>query len=227
MSVSFMLRRVLVSAVCLSLAASCTHVLTISNLPDTRTHGATPARMVTVGVVNIGSRETEYYVEAIAASLELAASVERVVYPYVKTAAAVDVVANVSVDPEYRGAWTNFLVNWPGYLLFAPAWNGYKYRANPRTRVQLMTPEVERIETISWEYEYVFHQADMDRTWTGIGWLEFGVIPLIGGVVFIRYDSNQTLPFMRAVRYNYGNQVASQISQRLSDFPPLNIPHPR
>jgi hypothetical protein len=72
-------------------------------------------------VVNIGSRETEYYVEAIAASLELAASVERVVYPYVKTAAAVDVVANVSVDPEYRGAWTNFLVNWPGFLLFAPA----------------------------------------------------------------------------------------------------------
>lgn len=225
--VSVMLERFLVGAVCLLFAASCTHILTIENLPATQLHSTTLARPITLGVVNSGGiEETEQYVQAIAQSLRLAASIERVIYPCTNTG-NVDVVANVSVDPEYRGALTNFLVNWPGFLVFAPAWNGYLYRANPRTRVQLTTPQGKSLETISWEHEYEFHQADMGRTWTEIGWLEYSVIPLIAGIVFIQYDTDQTPAFIGEVKDNYGNQVAAQITQRLPNIPLPDISPPR
>jgi hypothetical protein len=118
------------------------------------------------------------------------------------------------VNPEYRGAGTNFLVNFPGFLVFAPAWNGYKYQANPRTSVVLRSSAGQTTEAIAWQHNYEFHQADIGRTWTQISWLEFGVIAFIGGVAFVSYDTDQTEPFIETVRTGYGRQIAHLISQR-------------
>ena len=214
-----MIRHVALVAPLLLLCA-CVHTLEIDNLPaDSFTASALANRPLAVGVVNASSApETDGYVEAVALALQLQASVARVIYPWSK-GTSVDVVANVTVDPEYKGAGANFLVNWPGFLVFAPAWNGYKYRANPRTRVQLTDASGQALDTIDWQYDYSFHQADMGRTWTEVGWLEWSVIPLVAGFVFINYDTDQTPHFIREVAPSYGKQVADQIAQRLSTTP--------
>ncbi len=199
---------------------ACTHTLEIDNLPaDSFTAPASVSRALTVGVVDASSDpETDGYVGAVAQALQLQASVARVVYPWPK-GTLVDVVATVTVEPEYKGSGLNFLINWPGFLVFAPAWNGYKYRANPRTRVQLTDVSGQAIDAIDWQYDYTFHQADMGRTWTEIGWLEYSVIPLVAAFFFIQYDTDQTPHFIRAVAPSYGKQVAGQIAHRLSATP--------
>src|SRR5262245_60532211 len=195
---------------------ACTHVLEISNKPPRAPFQSTPAtKALTVGVVNAGDAEHEGYVEGIARALQLQAEVARVVYPYVR-GTVVDVVANVNVTPEYGGSGRNFWINWPGFFVFAPAWNGYRYRANPRTKVQLSMSDGEQLEVLDWDHEYIFHQADMGRTWTEIGWLEWGVTPLIAGFFFMNYDTDQTPHFITAVSDDYGKQVAGLIAQGLT-----------
>jgi len=211
---SFILSSILCAT---SALLACTHALKIDNLPDTSFTSAPPPKQsaLVIGVVNHGSPDTEGYVEAVAQALQLHAAVGRVIYPHAK-GAEVDALIQISVNPEYRGAGTNFLVNWPGFLAFAPAWNGYKYRANPRTKVEIAAPDGQTLDTLSWEYDYVFHQADMGRTWTELGWLEWGVTPLIGGFVFMQYDTDQTPHFIEEASASYGRQVAAQIAQRLA-----------
>ena len=42
----------------------------------------------------------------------------------------VDVLAEVLITPEYKGSGWNFWINFPGFIVFAPAWNGYVYKVN-------------------------------------------------------------------------------------------------
>lgn len=207
------------------LTSGCTHRLTIDEFPDAPFVDAARSHPLTVGVVDMGGAEfSDDYVEAVAQSLMMQAAVSRVVYPYV-SGTEVDVIANVAVDPEYRGAGTNFLVNWPGFLVFAPAWNGYKYQGNPRTRVQLTTADGTPITEIDWEYNYVFHQADIGRTWTMVTWLEWSVIGFVSGIVFTRYDTDQTGPFVDEISDSYGRQIATRIAAALTSWaPPPPVP---
>ncbi len=218
------MRRAVAAALSLCLGLGCTHTLTIKKYPGMPSVDAAPPRPLVIGLVNQGGAPySEQYVEAIARGLQLQASVERVVYPYAR-GSSVDVIANVDVNPEYKGAGTNFFVNFPGWLVFAPAWNGYKYQANPRTRVELTTPDGSSIGEISWEHNYVFHQADMGRTWTEVSWFEVGIIALIGGIVFVQYDPDQTPHFIEEVSNSYGRQVALEISRGLANYSPLKRP---
>ena len=218
------MRRAVTAALSLCLGLGCTHTLAINKYPGMPFVGAAPPRPLVIGLVSQGGAPySELYVEAIAKGLQLQAAVERVVYPYVR-GSSVDVIANVDVTPEYQGAGMNFFVNFPGFLVFAPAWNGYKYQANPRTRVELVTPDGSSIGEISWEHNYVFHQADMGRTWTELSWFEVGIMAFIGGIVFTQYDTDQTPHFIEEVANSYGRQVAARISRGLTDYSRPNQP---
>ena len=210
----------LLLALVLIVPPGCTHRLSVDQYPEVPFVQNAPARPIVVGVVDAGGGEfSEEYVGAVAKSLAMQAGVSRVVYPYV-SGAQVDVIANIAVEPEYKGAGTNFLVNWPGFLVFAPAWNGYKYQGNPRTRVQLVAADGSPISELDWEHNYVFHQADIGRTWTMLTWLESSIIGFIGGIVFIRYDTDQTGPFVEAIEDNFGRQLATRIVTSLAAWTP-------
>ena len=218
------MRGAVTAALSLCLGLGCTHTLTIKKYPGMPSVDAAPPRPLVIGLVNQGgSPYSELYVGAIAKGLQLQAGVERVVYPYVR-GSSVDVIASVDLNPEYQGAGTNFFVNFPGFLVFAPAWNGSKYQSNPRTRVELATRDGSFIGEISWEHNYVFHQSDIGRTWTQLSWLEAGIIAFIGGIVFIRYDDDQTPHFIDEVASSYGRQVAARISRSLADYSRPNQP---
>ena len=206
----------LVALACFSSTIGCTHLLHIKDLPPPPAAAKAPTRPLVVGVAaDRTAADAKGYVEAIGRSLTMNKAVQRVVYPYA-SGDQVDVVADVTVSPTYDGTGKNFLINFPGFLVFAPCWYGYEYHANPHTKVELKTPDGKPIDTISWEYDYVFHQADIGRTWTEISWLEVGAIALIGGIVFVNYDTDQTPEFIGKVAPNYGDNIATLIANRLS-----------
>lgn len=104
-----------------------------------------------------------------------------------------DYVATITVDSDYKGSGWNFLINWPGFLIFTPAWHGYNYTIEHYTSVLLTDAKSgAQIDTIIVPIELDIRHAAINRTWTEIGWLEFGIIPLVGGFFFMEYDDNVT-----------------------------------
>jgi hypothetical protein len=206
-----------VVAAALSLSsAACTHVIELVDPPSPPAAAAPTARPVVVGLAgDTKNPEMRAYLDAIARGLQTQGAVQRVVHPYAP-GTPVDVVADVRIAPEYDGSGWNFLINFPGFLVFAPAWNGYVYHANPKTTVELRTADGKKIDTVNFEHDYSFRQADIGRTWTEISWFEVGAIALVGGVYCMNYDVDQTLPFIEKVAPNYGAHVAQLIADRVA-----------
>jgi hypothetical protein len=136
-----------------------------------------------------------------------------------------DVVANIKVTSDYAGSGWNFLINWPGFLIFTPAWNGYVYKANYQVDVAL-AKGADNAPIDSWQMPIHLNlrQAEIDRTWTEVGWLEWGVIPLIGGMVFTAYDKDVTDPLIQKIEVPIGNYVAQEIVNRINTCDSLFVP---
>jgi len=65
----------------------------------------------------------------------------------------------------------NFLINWPGFLIFMPAINGYIYEANYDVEVTLTEAAGDsKIDTWSIPIRLNLRHAAMNRTWTEVGW---------------------------------------------------------
>ena len=122
---------------------------------------------------------------------------------------------DIAVNPKYVGSGQNFVVNFPGLLIFAPAIWGYKYTADIDTRVNITNLKDNTSRQIAVPTRYVFRQADMGRTWTEVSWFEVGIIALVGGTVFTGYDNDVTPEFITTVSPNYGAYVSRKIIDAL------------
>ncbi len=142
-----------------------------------------------------------------------------VLLPYnMSSSRQVDVVANVSVQSEYKGSGWNFLVNFPGFLIFAPAWNGYVYKVNYNVNVGLTKgSDRTQIDSFSVPIHLNIRHADMNRTWTEISWFEVGVIALVGGIVFTGYDDSVSQLVMEKVQAPIGDYIAQEIVNRINN----------
>jgi hypothetical protein len=198
-------------------ASGCSHAMRITNLHEYQpvpTAPLEPPRVVGVTSASIADPTTRGLVDAVAESLRRDASFDRVLYPYDGRRDA-DLVLEISVSPRYSGRGSNFFVNWPGFLIFAPAIWGYGYEAAIETQVSIRTP-AGATQEIAIPTRYTFRQAEIDRTWTEIGWFELGIIPLIGGAAFTQYDPDLTPEFVSKVGPNYGAYVAQRIREALA-----------
>lgn len=205
----------------LSLTA-CSHPMRITNQDE---YFATPIaqskdfKIIGVTSANSSDPENSKYVNAIVDGLKRGGNFEKVIYPY--NASMHDSVCNYAIDitvkPEYTGRGSNFFVNWPGFLIFAPAIWGYGYNADIETVANISKNGSGQSQQINVVTNYKFRQAEIDRTWTEIGWLEFGLIPLIGGAAFMEYDPDVTGEFIAKVSPTYGEYVARKITETINN----------
>ncbi len=198
------------------LAIGCSHQLRITNADEYFSRPTPPLREpLKVGIVSqsVSHRQNGRYVEAIVDALRNTGSFDKVLYPYDPAIHGdlVNLIVDIAVEPKYSGRGTNFWVNWPGFLIFAPAIWGYGYQAEVNTRVSVTKKPDGGSQMIEVSPVYRFRQAEIDRTWTEIGWFEVGIIPLIGGVAFIQYDPDVTDRFITEVSPNYGALIAGKI----------------
>ncbi len=141
------------------------------------------------------------------------------VYPYnLNDSQKVDLIAKVAVKPEYNGSYWNFLINFPGFLFWVPAWNGYVYDSTYNVDIELIDGvDSSVISTFTMPIHMDIRHADMDRTWTEISWLEVGAIALIGGIWFIQYDTDVTPLLEREIKTPVGDYIAQEIAKRVTD----------
>lgn len=199
--------------------SGCAHSLEVKNLNSYRSNSiGTLERPTTIGVVQTTEgADCQQVVKGIAQALGKNSA--KVYLPYSPSRdKQVDVIANIKVNPKYAGSGWNFLINWPGFLIWTPAWNGYVYKADFNVDVALTRgADNAPIDTWTTPIKLDLRHAEFDRTWTEIGWLEYGVIPLIGGLVFINYDSDVTPILMDTIEAPIGEYLALDIIKHIND----------
>ncbi len=198
----------------------CSHNMQITNTADYFLAPASPLKVpLKLGVTssNDADAQNSRYITSIVDALQRTGSFERIIYPFNQSVhqGMADVIVDIAVNPQYSGRISNFFVNWPGFLIFAPAIWGYGYNAEIETRVNILHMESRRSQPLTIPVKYKFRQAEMDRTWTEIGWLEWGVIPLVGGFVFTSYDSDLTDEFITKVSPYYGPYITKKILEAM------------
>ena len=110
----------------------------------------------------------------------------------------------------------------PGFLTFAPAWNGYVYSADIETRYEVTDSTGKRIGGEGLPVAYGIRHADVNRTAVAnFGWFPLlQPLPLVGGVYdAIVFDDAITERVQGAVRENYGRYVYRQIAATLARVP--------
>src|SRR3989338_5918200 len=115
-------RRTLSTVLMGAVLGGCSHRIEIKNLALYRPSSINPlAKPLSIG---ISHSEQDINMKKLVKGVgtELQKYSKQVFLPYTQGGAQkVDVVANVRITPTYRGSGWNFLVNWPGFLIWAPA----------------------------------------------------------------------------------------------------------
>jgi hypothetical protein len=208
--------------------SGCAHQLTVKNLSSYQNKSVNPLKKpLTVGIVSTSEdKDCNQLVKGVGMALGGGSYSATVVLPYLPGSdRRPDVVANIKISSEYAGSGWNFLINWPGFLIFTPAWNGYVYKANYQVDIAL-TKGADNAQIDSWAMpiKLDLRQAEIDRTWTEIGWLEVGVIPLIGGIVFTAYDTDVTPILIEKIEAPIGDYIAQEIVNRVNKCDSLFVP---
>jgi len=195
----------------------CTHTLDVTNLSSYRATQVTSLKAhKTIGIIcNSSEIADKRLVKGIATSLNSQCDV---VMPYSQgSSRQVDYVVKLDIGSEYKGSGYNFLINWPGFLIFAPAWNGYIYNINYNLDVALTkNSDKTTIDSFKVPINLDVRHANYNRTWTELSWLEVSAIAFVGGILFTQYDDNVTPLVIDKVETPIGDYVAQEILSRIS-----------
>ena len=195
--------------------SGCSHPLTVKNIRTYQVQMPIPLEQrLSLGIIpQAGDRDSELILKRIPSALHAM----DVTMPYQRgSSREVDVIAQVSIQPEYKGSGWNFLINWPGFLIFTPAWNGYVYKVNYKVDVDLTKADGNQpISSFSTPIELNIRHAAMNRTWTEISWLEVSVIAFVGGIVFTGFDDQVSTLTAEKVKDDLAEYIAAKILGKL------------
>ncbi len=201
------------------LTTSCAHALEVKNIDLYKSAFINSQQTnMRVGLIGVTSTPDEERLLTAAANA-LKRDGFKVDYPFhasEENKKAVDYVVKVSASSEYKGSGWNFLINWPGFLIWTPAWHGYNYQAIYGFDVDITdTKTGEALPRLSIPVDLDLRHADMNRTWTELSWLEWSLIAFIGGLIFTRYDKSVTPLLVNAIETRIGDYTSSKIAATL------------
>ena len=210
---------VAISTALLPLLQGCAHALEVTNLSLYKSSFIT--NRASAGKIGLSavttSPEEERFVIAVGNALKRDGFV--VAYPFYpneQSANSMDFLVKLTTSSEYKGSGWNFLINWPGFLVWAPAWHGYNYRVIYTFDADITTSKTgTQLPRITIPVDLDIRHADMGRTWTEISWLEWSVIAFAGGLAFTRYDRDITPQLVDATENKIADYVSSKIASTL------------
>jgi len=126
----------------------------------------------------------------------------------------------ISIEPhvDYNGSGWNYLITFPGFLIFTHAWNGFAYEADITTKINIINVKTNETRSFDIKTVYNFRHCDFGRGfWASSGWFlpGLGATSLIAGFFMIQYDDDATDEFQTHVKDNYGNYVVEKISDAI------------
>ncbi len=128
-----------------------------------------------------------------------------------------DILLSIKPRVNYRSSGWNFLINWPGFLIFTPAWNGYVYRADVMSVFQLQSVDGETLDHLEVPMTYSMRHADSDRTTVAeLSWFEVSSMAFFGGIYNANvFDRDAIAPFHSQAKDNYATYVLAQARTRI------------
>jgi hypothetical protein len=198
--------------------SGCSHRLEIKNLSLYRPTSINPlTKPIAIG---IATSEEDICLKKLVRGVgtELQKYSRQVFLPYNRAnGQAVDVIAEIRVTPTYKGSGWNFLINWPGFLIFTPAWHGYDYKVDYKVDIALYdTAKNQKFDEFSLPIKLDVRHAAMGRTWTEVSWFEVSAIALIGGMVFTGYDPHVTPLVAEESSSILGEYIGQEIVSRIN-----------
>jgi len=200
--------------------SSCSHPLEVKNLHSySSTSFNTLEKKISIGII---STSNDIYAKRVLREVATGLSKysAKVVYPYHPGGNKnVDYLAKISVIPEYKGSGLNFLINWPGFIVFAPAWNGYIYEVNYYIDANIIrASDKKEITTLKIPVKLDVRHASFNRTWTEISWFEVSAIAFVGGIIFTQYDNSVTPLVIEKVESQLGDYIAQEMVSSIKSF---------
>lgn len=207
----------------------CSYPLAIHNLDSYYAYGVSSLdKPLKIGIATDANEpETRRLLDGVASAL--GGCNAQVTMPYqANSQKEVDLVANIDIQTEHKGSGWNFLINWPGFLIFTPAWHGYMYEVKYKINCTLKKASTrEIIDTFTIPIALDIRHASTNRTWTEISWLEVSVIAFVGGFVFINYDESVTPLVSDKVENPLGKYIAQEIVKRINASGKLVFIYPK
>jgi hypothetical protein len=207
----------------LPLAGACTHALVVKNLDlySASTHLEGGDRRINLAILPFsGSPDETYYFNALLDRIHQSPAVAEVRTDYIAGKGGSfkpDVILSIQPQVTYRSSGWNFLINWPGFLIFTPAWNGYVYHADILTRVAIHDGAGNLVSDEQIPISYSIREAQMDRTiWTGLTWLEVSVLAFVGGIYNAFVFDDDIIPQLQVhVKDNYSTYVGNAVRPKI------------
>ena len=211
-----------------SLFTGCTHPLTVKNM-DMYRHRSMGVPLEKP--LRLGIQEKAYQTDAKRLARDFAADIGRynvhattAIYP---DKSNVDVIATFDARSQYTGSAWNFLISWPGFVLWTPAWHGYKYNVVHDVTVNLADARTgELIKTVEIPMDLDIRHAAMKRTWVAeSGWWLFPFYPVVsfvGAFFHIGYDNDVTLLLEEKITPQLTDYIAQTVTDELRDHPVAN-----
>jgi hypothetical protein len=200
------------------LAAGCSHPLEVRNIHQYKPTHQVFAKNLTLGV-NTPNTPTDGKALVDGTVQNLNFYTGKIFYPAM-AGYPCDVLCRIIVTSRHKGNPNNFFINFPGFLVWAPAWHGYIYKTGYDIVVDLTTPAGDRIDSFTLPVDLDVRHAGMNRTWTELSWLEFGVLAFAGGVVFTQYDPAVTSLVETDTKRHIGGYIAQEIMTRIAHLQP-------
>jgi hypothetical protein len=199
----------------------CSHQLEVKNIAQYQVPKPTALKAKrSIGIVPSTENASDtMMVNSVADSLRRSCDV---VMPYTKDASReVDYIADINLKSSYDGSGVNFLITWPGFLIFAPVWNGYNYEIKHDFNVKIDDVKTNKnIPPFTVHVLLDIRHADFDRTfWSmGGGWLMPGLsaVALIAGPFHTMYDTDVTPLAAEKAASSVGEYVAQEIIKRIN-----------
>lgn len=213
---------ILVLTVISIVSISCRHSMRITNPEELQVSSSYPLKNpIIIGITSnqVDDFNSRKYIEAIVDSLAKNSTVERVIYPYKESLhkGIVNYILDINVNPDYSGKGSNFFVNWPGFLIWAPAIWGYGYKVDINTSMVLTDLKKNDSSKIDFPMTVHFRHAEINRTWTEVSWFEVSIIALVGGVVFMYYDEKATPEFLNKFSPTFGQIITARVIRSVSE----------
>ncbi|MGH0031387.1 MAG: hypothetical protein ACQGVC_16435 [Myxococcota bacterium] len=220
---------ILLTLLALSGPVGCTHALRIRNADAYATTLHLGTHVETKPSIAIapfeGSPDSLWFFNAIVERLAMDPAIGELRTDYVprlgeRAGIRPDLIVSIDPTVDYHTSGWNFLINWPGFLIFTPAWNGYVYRADVNTNVSILDQDGTRLDGVDVPMTYDLRHADMHRTiWTGLTWLEVSALAFFGGIYNANvFDPDVVDPFQTQVKDNYANFVLSRVQARIQSI---------
>lgn len=196
----------------------CTYPLTITNEQNFASSGLVNAKGIKVGFLPTEDKLANSVIEEIA----LNSSVEKVKKGHaLGSDNDIDYACSLSTTVKYRADGQNFLITFPGFLVFTHAWLGYKYYIDIETKSQLLdrTGKVLNDQTIITPYEIRYTSFTRGAVSSLVGWFTpgWGLLDIIPGVLYSNeYDDRANSEFFEKVKPSYKAFVARKVLDQIS-----------